>query len=71
MAKEALSKKVLGTGGIVQTFVRQLRQNNLEVKLVEKEKGNIMDRLGYKLETMIGVDLASKQVSCRRKKTIL
>ncbi|MCT4618894.1 MAG: IS110 family transposase [Marinisporobacter sp.] len=44
---------------MIQTFVKQLRHNNEEVGKIEKEIKNIMDRLGYKLETMIGVDVVT------------
>jgi len=44
---------------MVKTFVRQLKQNNEELKLLEAEMKNIMARLGYKLETMLGVDLVT------------
>ncbi|WP_099190640.1 IS110 family RNA-guided transposase [Tepidibacter mesophilus] len=44
---------------MIQTFVKELRHNNEELKKIEKEIKNIMDRLGYKLETMIGVDIVT------------
>ena len=44
---------------MVRTFVRQLKQNNEEIKLIEVEIKNIMDLLGYRLETMIGIDLVT------------
>ncbi|MBB6214114.1 transposase [Anaerosolibacter carboniphilus] len=44
---------------MVSTTVRQLRQNHEEIKRIELEIKNIMDRLGYKLETMIGIELVT------------
>lgn len=44
---------------MVKTFVRQLRQNNEEIKLLEAEMKKILSLLGYKLETMIGIDLVT------------
>jgi transposase len=44
---------------IVVTCVKQIRQNDEEVGKIEKEMKNILEKLGYKLETMIGIDLVA------------
>ena len=44
---------------MIGTFVKELRHNNEEVEKIVKEIKNIMKRLGYKLETMIGVELVT------------
>lgn len=44
---------------LVTTIVKELKHNNEEIKKIEKEIKNIMSRLGYKLETMIGIDLVT------------
>jgi transposase len=44
---------------IVATCVREVKQNNQEIKYIETEIKNLMDELDYKLETMIGIDLVT------------
>ena len=44
---------------MVETLVKELKYNNAEVKKIEVEIKKIMKPLGYKLETMIGIDLVT------------
>ena len=44
---------------IVVTCVKQIRQNDEEVGQIETEMKKILEKLGYKLETMIGIDLVA------------
>lgn len=41
---------------IVQSIVRQIRYNKQEIEFVEKEIAEMMQTLGYKLETMPGIN---------------
>lgn len=43
----------------VSSEVRQIRQNNEEIKIIDNKIKDIMSNLDYKLETMIGVDLVT------------
>ncbi|MCX7746211.1 MAG: IS110 family transposase [Clostridia bacterium] len=44
---------------IVRSIVDQLKFNNKEIKKIEAEAKSILDLLGYKLETLPGMNLAS------------
>ena len=44
---------------LVTTCIRQVKQNDGEIAAIEKEMKRLMAQMGYKLETMIGVDLVT------------
>ena len=44
---------------IVETCIKELKHNREDIKKIEAEMQNLMDRIGQKLETMIGLDLVS------------
>jgi hypothetical protein len=44
---------------LVTACVKEVKHNNEEIRKIETSIRNLMDELGYKLETMIGIDLVT------------